>query len=152
MLSLALLSKLHSFSCYAMLGVIWIIQLVHYPSFLWVDKKKMREFSRFHADSITPVVLPLMVTELGSACGLLYFGGAISTAGLLNVASIAIIWLWTFLVSVPCHERLSAEGWDVGTVRWLIRSNWLRTVVWSSRSAVLLFLPGFAGGEGRSVC
>jgi hypothetical protein len=143
----ALLPHLQRGSCFAMVGVIWIIQLVHYPAFLWVDRKRFREFSRFHADSITPVVLPLMVTEAGSACGLLWnawkrLDGSTDAAGLLNlqllnVASVAVVWLWTFVVSVPCHERLASEGWDESTIRWLIRSNWVRTFVWTGRGLLL---------------
>lgn len=132
-----LLPELHRSSCFAMVGVIWIIQLVHYPAFLWIDRVHFKAFSRFHADSITPVVLPLMVTELGSACGLLLLHN-VSALGMINVASIVVIWLWTFFVSVPCHEKLAAEGWQEDTIRWLIHSNWMRTALWTSRGAALL--------------
>jgi hypothetical protein len=121
--------------------VIWTIQLVHYPSFLYVDKQRFQDFSKFHADAITPIVLPLMFVELISACVLLVNSenyGSYSTNCCINVASIAAIWAWTFVVSVPCHERLSAKGWHEPTVVWLINSNWIRTVLWSMRSAVLL--------------
>lgn len=121
-----------------MVGVIWIIQVVHYPSFLWVDRKHFQSFAQFHTNRITPVVLPLMVTELGSACGLVLRSDSIHSAAVANVASIVLIWLWTFFVSVPCHEKLAAEGWEEDTVRWLIHSNWLRTALWTGRGMLLL--------------
>ena len=134
-----LLPELHRSSCFAMVGVIWIIQLVHYTAFLWVSKKHFKDFSRFHANSITPIVLPLMVTELGSACGMLLLNAdPYHSVDVINVASIVVIWLWTFLVSVPCHDKLAAFGWEEDTIRWLIRSNWLRTVLWTGRGTALL--------------
>ena len=48
-----------------------------------------------------------------------------------------------------CRRQVRASRCQARAGRRLDwRSNWLRTVVWSSRSAVLLFLPGFAGGGG----
>jgi hypothetical protein len=38
---------------------------------------------------------------------------------------------------VPAHRRLS-EGYDDEIVRRLVRTNWVRTIGWSSRVVVAL--------------
>ena len=116
------LTLTHGASCFALFGVIWIVQLVHYPAFSWVRQREFAAFARFHADGITPVVLPLMLAEAATAWHV------------WNVASIGLVWGATFALSVPCHERLSARGWHAATHARLVRTNWLRTAVWTARA------------------
>ena len=132
------LTLTHGASCFALFGVIWIVQLVHYPAFSWVRQREFAAFARFHADGITPVVLPLMLAEAATAAAL--YWRARQTADsptawhVWNVASIALVWGATFALSVPCHERLSARGWHAATHARLVRTNWLRTAVWTARA------------------
>jgi hypothetical protein len=42
------------------------------------------------------------------------------------------IWASTFLVQVPCHQRLAA-GWDEAVHARLVATNWLRTGLWTAR-------------------
>ena len=96
-------------------------------------------FARFHADSITPVVLPLMLAEAATAAALYWRAPADSPNSWhrWNVGSIAFVWASTFLLSVPCHERLSSRGWHAATHALLVRTNWLRTIVWTGRAGAL---------------
>ena len=52
---------------WALVGLIWTIQLVHYPSFSFVAEDHFLEFHRHHTRSITWVVMPLMLVELALA-------------------------------------------------------------------------------------
>ena len=129
----------HWGSCLFMTGVIWIIQLVHYPAFAFVQRRQFSEFVRFHTDTITGVVLPPMLAELSTAV-LMWWQARRTATGIwhtCNVASVALIWAFTFLLSVPCHDRL-AKGWHAPTHRRLVRTNWLRTIAWSVRACVIL--------------
>jgi hypothetical protein len=38
------------FSCFFMTGVIWLIQIVHYPAFALIDPNKFLEFHAMHSD------------------------------------------------------------------------------------------------------
>jgi len=86
------------------------------------------------------VVGPLMLAEAATAMLLL----AIRPASIpmwipvTGAALLAAIWLTTAFVSVPCHTRL-ADGFDAEAHRRLVDTNWIRTIAWSARAALLLW-------------
>ena len=49
-----------------MVGVIWVIQLVHYPSFHFIDKDIYDSFQKFHMNKISIIVIPVMILELAT--------------------------------------------------------------------------------------
>lgn len=131
--------KIHLLTCYFMTGLIWVVQLVHYPSFRWVDQTKFIEFCLFHQKRITPIVLPVMLLELASAV-IIAFSPSYSTILVTtNLVCLALIWGGTFFLSVPAHNVLS-KAYDQRAVETLIKTNWLRTVLWSVRSLGLFVL------------
>lgn len=54
-------------STWSMVGLIWPIQVVHYPLFSSVGAEQFQEYSEDHQRLITYLVLPLMFVELGTA-------------------------------------------------------------------------------------
>ena len=92
-------------------------------------------FEAFHKKSITIIVLPLMFTELMTSIMLLYLDQ--SFFYVLNFVSVKLIWLSTFFISVPLHEKLTQEKSDE-TIHKLVRSNWIRTILWSFRVLIIL--------------
>jgi hypothetical protein len=50
---------------------------------------------------------------------------------------VGVVWLCTVFVSVPIHGRLAA-GLDNEQVAALVRTNWIRTITWTARAALLL--------------
>ena len=52
---------------------------------------------------------------------------------------LAVIWVSTFLIQVPLHGRLT-RGFDATRHSALVRSNWIRTVAWSARGALLAWM------------
>jgi hypothetical protein len=141
---LDLLLAIHTASTLFMTGLIWFVQVVHYPLFVWVGGGSFAVYESQHTRRTTFVVGPVMLIELGSALCLLGFQppGSPHWAVWGGVVLLAVIWLTTFFVSVPCHRRLS-KGLDAGVVRRLVRSNWVRTSAWSLR-AVLALVIAFA--------
>lgn len=127
----------HAVSTVAMLGVIWFVQVVHYPMFPLVGENRFREYETVHQQLTTRVVAPLMLTELATA-GLLVFvrpdsiGLAETVVGLTLVA---VIWLSTWLWQVPAHQQLQSS-FDPAVHRRLCRTNWVRTVAWTVRSGL----------------
>jgi hypothetical protein len=133
----------HAFTCFFLTGLIWTIQLVHYPSFAFVDPKLFSEFSSFHGFRISLIVVPLMVIELitaGMLLGLHEGGG--KNLFTLNLIMVGLIWASTFFLSVPLHTKLS-QGYDKSSIELLVLTNWPRTIIWSLRSASLMWLLGF---------
>ena len=53
-----------------MTGLIWFVQIVHYPLFLRVGADAFRTFSAEHQRRTTRVVAPLMLLEIATATGL----------------------------------------------------------------------------------
>ena len=80
-----------------------------------------------------------MVLEAATAVGLLYFApvALASWAAWSGMALVVVIWLSTVLLQIPCHSSF-AVGFDGTTHERLVRSNWIRTLCWTLRSALLL--------------
>jgi carbon starvation protein CstA len=56
-----------------------------------------------------------------------------------GLALVVIIWGVTFLVSVPCHATLSA-GFDASAHDRLVSTNWIRTIGWTARAALSVWM------------
>lgn len=122
--------------CALMTGLIWIVQLVHYPSFSFVEPNKFARFELFHATRISLIVIPLMTLELVSACFLFFWDRHMSELLIVSNAALALIWLSTICLSVPAHYKLS-KGRSEKTISWLVKTNWPRTILWSLRLIIL---------------
>ena len=123
-----------------MVGLIWMVQIVHYAMF---DRVGLDQFSRYasdHARLITPIVGVPMLIELATALMLVAWVPAGNSRSVMLVALLAIIliWLSTALIQVPCHESLSA-GFDADVYRRLVSSNWIRTSLWTARGFAMAY-------------
>ena len=59
-----MIDSVYSFISFSLVGLIWTIQVVHYPSFSYVDNDHYIDFQHFHMRAITYIVMPLMLFEL----------------------------------------------------------------------------------------
>ncbi len=123
---------------WALLALIWIIQLVHYPSFRYVSTHQWHEFHRHHSRSITWIVMPLMLIELGLA-GWFTLHFNFYWEYLVPMILVILIWVSTFLIQIPIHKSLGATRSEQ-EIEKLIRSNWLRTILWSLKAIWLLWI------------
>jgi len=129
-------------SVWAMVGVIWTVQLVHYPIFdaidRGVDDDRWRQFGDRHRRSISWVVGPFMLAEgLTGLWMLVDPPGDISRLlPVVSVTLMAVAYGTTAFVSVPLHEQL-ATRYDDGAHRRLVTTNWIRTAAWSARGLVV---------------
>jgi hypothetical protein len=132
--------SLNAASTFAMAGLIWLVQLVHYPTFGYIDASTFGDFVRFHQHRISIVVIPLMLVELATTLLLLWKPHPVFTArlSLIAAACLALAWLSTFLLQVPLHQQL-LRGADEACVASLAAGNWLRTGAWSMRALLLFF-------------
>ena len=136
---LRLLLLTHAGTTLFMTGLIWTIQVVHYPLFAHVGVEGYERYQQLHVQRITWVVMPIMLAEL--ACAGLLLRSDINTHPLLWLASalLALIWASTGFLQVPAHEAL-ASGWNAEAHARLVVSNWVRTLAWSARSVIALWL------------
>ncbi|SMF08172.1 hypothetical protein SAMN06296036_104274 [Pseudobacteriovorax antillogorgiicola] len=144
---MSLVLFLHVFSCIFLTGLIWTIQLVHYPSFHWIADNRFEAFARFHAQRITYIVGPMMLLELGTALGLIYLLPHQRLFTIGNGLLVIGIWMSTLGFSIPCHSKLQKSR-DPKTIDRLIITNWPRTILWTVRTALLsLFFMDQLGGQ-----
>ena len=129
------LLKVNFISTSVMVGVIWVIQLLHYPSFHFINDKKYIEFQNFHMQRISLIVIPTMLTELASALLLAYFFR--SSLTIILLALLLGVWAITLIFFTNMHQKLT-NGYNQSIVYRLVQINWSRTILWSLRLIILL--------------
>ena len=127
---------LHLIATSVMVGVIWVIQLVHYPSFHFVELKQYTTFQRFHMARISYVVIPAMLTELFTLILIVISMDQIDTLIVASAILLIFIWLMTAVFFSGVHQKLTL-GYDQTVVDKLVKLNWGRTLLWTLR---LLFI------------
>lgn len=116
--------------------LIWLIQILHYPSFRYVSHEAFTSFEAFHTRSISYIVMPLMLAELGTSIYLFVFNPKSYLFGICLLI-VVLIWASTFLFSIPCHNILSQRH-DSAIIEKLISTNWFRTILWTSKFLILI--------------
>ena len=124
----------------SLFGLIWFVQIVHYPLFARVGEDGFRRYAGNHATRTTFVAAPLMLLELATAAALLrpaWRPWFISTQeALWGFALLGVIWASTGLIQVPLHNRLQ-RGFTPVSAQRLVTTNWIRTAAWSARTALI---------------
>ena len=130
-----------------MVGVIWFVQVVHYPLFSRVGGEGFALYSEVHSRLTTYVVGPPMLAEAATALLLVFRRPAEipSWSALVGLALVGMIWASTALLQVPRHTALGS-GFDRAALSGLVLTNWLRTVAWSVRGALVLWMTARALG------
>jgi uncharacterized membrane protein len=126
-------------STWFMTGLIWFVQIVHYPLFASVGHAGYRRYQALHVERTSRVVVPVMLVELVTAVAAVWARPRYpsATSAWLGLALLAVVWITTFAVQVPAHGRL-ADGFNEATHRRLVSGNWIRTAAWSARALLLL--------------
>lgn len=124
-----------------MTGLIWLIQIVHYPLFGQVGPAQWHGYHSAHTTLITFIVMPVMLVELATAGWLVLERPAAipAWAALLGAALVGVIWLSTAFLQVPMHNQLGGT-FDVAAHANLVNTNWIRTVAWSARTVLVLWM------------
>lgn len=122
-------------------GLIWFVQIVHYPLFAQIPPEHFVEYHRKHSTLTTWVVAPLMLVELLSAAWILAQPPPTAPFSLVLLQALlaAGVWALTFFIHVPQHQQLS-HGFDAQKIRQLVHTNIWRVVFWTSRVIVLALL------------
>lgn len=122
-----------------MVGLIWTIQVVHYPIFDRIEHSGFSDFASIHAGRISALLMVpwglevlttvlLVVLQPEGVASWLPWAGLILMAGLIAI---------TALVSAPLHSRLG-DGFEVDVHRVLVGTNWIRTALWSMRGMIAI--------------
>lgn len=124
-----MIQYLKELSDFGLFVLIWLVQLIIYPSFTFMEKANLEAWHPKYTIMISVVVMPLMLLQLGSTLYLTY----VSFNYILVVQSILIILLWaaTFFQAVPLHNQIDS-GFEIqNAAKELVQVNWKRTIMWS---------------------
>ena len=126
---------------FMMTGIIWFVQVVHYPFFAFTNKEEFPQIGSMHSTHTGYVVAPIMVLELATSLYLVayYPGTQFQIPFGIGAGLILLIWGSTFFIQVPIIKRLLG-GFDEGEHKRLVNTNWIRTILWSARSLILFYI------------
>ena len=119
-----------------LLVLIWIVQLIIYPSFSYYKHKDLYHWHETYIKRIAIIVIPLMFGQLIATGLQIYYNQNFYT--LASALLIIGIWVLTFSVFVPLHKNISNKNSVQLSIEKLKLHNWLRTILWS-----LIFLLTF---------
>jgi hypothetical protein len=122
-----------------MTGLIWFVQLVHYPLMSRVGRDGFADYENAHTRQTSWAVGPPMLAEAATSILIAMQPPAgIPAAGAwLGLGLLAAVWVSTGLLQVPQHRRLS-QGFDEAAHRRLVATNWIRVVLWTARGGLVL--------------
>jgi hypothetical protein len=131
----------HGAVTWLMVGLIWTIQVVHYPLFASVGAESFRQYEAGHTRRMSRLlVLPASAEVVLAAAVFALWPDALTFAA---GALLAAIWVMTAMVHAPLHGRL-ALGFDHDAITALTKANWWRTVAWTARgflaAAIIIFV------------
>jgi len=109
--------------------LIWMVQLIVYPSFLYYQPKDLVSWHQKYTNRIAVVVVPLMVLQLVIASYDVF-----NLFDMLNTTRFLLViflWIFTFTSFAPLHFKITNNNFDEKLLNKLIQRNWLRTLLWS---------------------
>jgi hypothetical protein len=140
-MALVLLSNLAA--TLIMVGIIWFVQVVHYPLYTRINPDAFPNYEVAHVNLVTLVVGPAMFIEAITALLILISPPQNVPFWLLLVGLglVGVIWVVTVFVNVPQHNALS-YSFDANIHRTLVLTNWIRTVAWTLRGGLMIYIIG----------
>jgi hypothetical protein len=127
----------HAVATLVLVGIIWTIQVVHYPLFAAVGADGFAAYEAAHSTRITALIAVPWAIQGLTTVALLLAPPAGVPRWLVWLAAVlaAVPVLVTVTLSVPAHEQL-AGGFDAAAHARLVGTNWLRTLAWSAHGVV----------------
>ena len=125
----------HLVSTIFMAGLIWFVQIVHYPLFHKVSADTSVDYADEHQTRTAWVVgLPMLIEGITTVW--LFFDPVGSRVlPLIGGLVLVKVHLSTIFLQVPRHGELT-RGYNRETVTKLVTSNWVRTIGWSVRAGI----------------
>lgn len=120
-----------------LVSLVFMTQFITYPTLLNIDKDKFSDYHRKYVNNISFIVAPVMLIELLTLFLIAYFSKDFLIIKCLIL--LLVIWLTTFFIMIPSHNRIS-KSFNIKEIKSLINYNWIRTILWSFKLLVIIFL------------
>jgi hypothetical protein len=127
----------NAFATCVMVGVIWFVQVVHYPLLATIGQDRASEIAQEHQRRTGWVVGAPMAIEGVTTLWLLVQRPQHVNVLLPWLAAffLAVALASTIFLSVPLHEKMAnSPTADIGAR--LVRTNWPRTIAWTLRGVL----------------
>jgi hypothetical protein len=109
--------------------LIWMVQLVVYPSFLYYEKQNLVKWHKHYVSVFSVIVIPLMFGQLIFAAIKLVQLTIIET--IVSLSFVIAIWVLTFIQFVPIHNQIAKNKITPIVLNQLVKRNWSRTILWT---------------------
>ncbi|WP_298950515.1 hypothetical protein [uncultured Nonlabens sp.] len=117
---------------FGLVVLIWMVQIIIYPSFLHYTSEKLTEWHPLYTRKITSIVAPLMLAQLGFSVYLMVTQQTYSFFDIIDLSLIATNWLLTMLVFISLHEKIDKDSTDRDIQVKLVNYNWIRVLLFCS--------------------
>ena len=112
-----------------LLVLIWMIQLIVYPSFLFYTAKELIAWHKMYTKAIALIVIPLMLGQLGIIIYQVFL--LQNTYTLTSIVLVVFLWGITLLKFAPMHQQISEGNTHVQLLKKLVQINWIRALIWT---------------------
>jgi len=131
----------HAGATWFMVGLAWMVQVVHYPLMAWVGHAAFPAYEGEHTRRMGALLALPWGAEGLSALALVALAppGAPRWLALLGLGLLGLIVASTVALQVPRHRELTA-GFAAHAHRRLVTTSWLRTAAWTARGIIALAL------------
>lgn len=109
--------------------LIWMVQLIVYPSFLFYNKENLVKWHNIYTKRIAVIVVPLMLIQL--VLSILNTVVSFSIINLTIALLVLFLWVFTFTSFAPVHFKISENRFQQTQLQQLVNRNWIRTIIWS---------------------
>lgn len=114
---------------FGLVVLIWLVQLVIYPSFHYYPSDRLLKWHQLYTARVTYVVMPLMLGQL--ILILLQLWQQVDWYSLISFGILTGLWGSTFLYFIPLHGQIDSGNSEQQTLQDLVKHNWGRTLGWS---------------------
>ena len=145
---MVLLASVHAFTTLYMCGLIWFVQVVHYPLHGFVGIDGFIRYQTEHVRRTGWVVMGPMLLEVVTAV-LLVINiplGAHYSLPIVGLLLLVKAWVGTAFLSVPAHRQLE-RGFSQAAHGRLVHTNWVRTFAWTVRAPIALAILVLVAGD-----
>jgi hypothetical protein len=124
----------HAAVSLALAAVLWLVQLVVYPAFAWIDPVRFVAWHQGYTGAVTWVVAPLILLQTAGVVARFWLTERAEPLWFLELACTLTAWAVTVGVSVPIHGRLQGDlppEVRLAAMHQLVHTNWVRTAAWT---------------------
>jgi len=123
---------------FGLVVLIWLVQLIIYPSLLYYSEKDLGKWHDKYTSLISGFVIPMMIVQVSYHAYLLIINPNIIYV--INFGSIIAIWAVTFFYAIPLHGNIAQGKYIRASLEKLIKINWYRTALWTQIFIIYLLI------------